>query len=108
MLIEIDAVTPDDWVKCGEHCVKIKEEFVKAGLRNEILEPIILNINLTKAVPAKMKMTNMRIKLFQLRKIIFFVNIIIIVSSFISYLVHKCTYIYNCVKMMHALVIINK
>jgi len=43
---EIDAVTPGDWAKCGEHCVKIQEEdFVKAGLRDEILEPIIFTIN---------------------------------------------------------------
>lgn len=43
---EIDAVTPDDWAKCGEHCVKIQEEdHVKAGLRDEILEPITLTIN---------------------------------------------------------------
>ncbi|XP_060843069.1 uncharacterized protein LOC132923230 [Rhopalosiphum padi] len=42
---EIDAVTPEDWAKCGEHCVKIQEEdFAKAGLRDEILEPIILTI----------------------------------------------------------------
>ncbi|KAL4082875.1 hypothetical protein QTP88_029529 [Uroleucon formosanum] len=42
---EIDAVTADDWAKCGEHCVKIQEEdFYKAGLRDEILEPIILTI----------------------------------------------------------------
>jgi hypothetical protein len=42
---EIDAITADDWAKCGEHCVKIQEEdFHKAGLRDEILEPIILTI----------------------------------------------------------------
>lgn len=41
---EIDAVTPEDWAKCGEHCVKIQEDFAKAGLRYEILEPIILTI----------------------------------------------------------------
>jgi hypothetical protein len=44
---EIDAVTPDDWAKCGEHCVKIQEEdFVKEELRDEILEPIILTISI--------------------------------------------------------------
>ncbi|XP_025191598.1 uncharacterized protein LOC112591881 [Melanaphis sacchari] len=43
---EIDAVSPEYWAKCGEHCVKIQEEdFAKAGLRDEILEPIILTIN---------------------------------------------------------------
>jgi hypothetical protein len=42
---EIDAVTPEDWANCGEHCVKVQEEdFAKAGLRDEILEPIILTI----------------------------------------------------------------
>lgn len=40
---EIDA---DDWAKCEKYCVKIHEEnFVKARLRDEILEPIILTIN---------------------------------------------------------------
>jgi len=43
---EIDAITTDDWAKCGEHCAKLQEEdFHKAGLRDEILEPIILTIN---------------------------------------------------------------
>jgi hypothetical protein len=43
---EIDAVTTDDWAQCGEHCVEIQEkDFVKAGLKDDILEPILLNIN---------------------------------------------------------------
>jgi transposase len=41
---ETYAVTADDWAKCGEHCVKIQEDFYKAGLRDEILESIILKI----------------------------------------------------------------
>ncbi|KAF0758903.1 Uncharacterized protein FWK35_00011388 [Aphis craccivora] len=32
--------------KCGEHCNKIQEDdLVKEGLRDEILEPIIITIN---------------------------------------------------------------
>lgn len=42
---ETDAVTPEDWAKCGAYCVKIQENFIKAGLRNDILKPIILTIN---------------------------------------------------------------
>jgi len=77
---EIDAVTPNDWAKCGEHCVKIQEEdYVKARLRDEILEPLIL----TKAAQVKMK-TTVRTRLFQFRKTFFYVNIIIIVLNFIT------------------------
>jgi len=55
---EIDAVTADDWAKCGEHCVKMQEEdFYKAGLRDEILEPIILTIIQMTAVRATMMTT---------------------------------------------------
>ncbi|XP_060836421.1 uncharacterized protein LOC132919089 [Rhopalosiphum padi] len=43
---EIDAVTLDYWAKHGEDCVKIQEEdFLRAGLRDEILKPIILTFN---------------------------------------------------------------
>uniref|UniRef100_A0A2S2P977 Tc1-like transposase DDE domain-containing protein n=1 Tax=Schizaphis graminum TaxID=13262 RepID=A0A2S2P977_SCHGA len=43
---EIDAVTLDDWAKHGEDSVKIQEEdFLRAGLRDEILKPIILTFN---------------------------------------------------------------
>lgn len=42
----LDAVTKEDWTKCGEHCIKIQDEdLVKESLRDEILEPIILTIN---------------------------------------------------------------
>ncbi|KAL4090822.1 hypothetical protein QTP88_025592 [Uroleucon formosanum] len=42
---EIDAITADDWAQCGEHCAKPQEDdFHKAGLRDEILDPIILTI----------------------------------------------------------------
>ena len=42
----LDAVTKEDWTRCGEHCIKIQDEdLVKEGLRDEILEPIILTIN---------------------------------------------------------------
>jgi len=42
----LDAVTTEDWAKCGEHYNKIQEDdFVKEGLRDEILEPIIITIN---------------------------------------------------------------
>lgn len=42
----LNAVTEDVWAKCGEHCNKIQEDdFAKEGLRDEILEPIILTIN---------------------------------------------------------------
>lgn len=36
----------ENWAKCGEHCKQIQEEdFVKEGLRDEILEHIIIIIN---------------------------------------------------------------
>lgn len=42
----LDAITKEAWAKCGEHCNKLQDEdFVKEGLRDEILEPIILTIN---------------------------------------------------------------
>ena len=42
----LDAVTAEDWAKCGDHCDKIQEDdLVKEGLRDEILEPIIMTIN---------------------------------------------------------------
>jgi len=42
----LDAVTIEDWAKCGDHCNKIQEDdLVKEGLRDEILEPIIMTIN---------------------------------------------------------------
>ncbi|KAF0748982.1 DDE 3 domain-containing protein [Aphis craccivora] len=43
----LDAVTAEDWAKCGDHCDKIQEDnLVKEGLRDDILEPIIMTINL--------------------------------------------------------------
>ncbi|KAF0706107.1 DDE 3 domain-containing protein [Aphis craccivora] len=42
----LDAVTVDSWKKCISHCEKFQEEdFIKDGLRDEILEPIIMTIN---------------------------------------------------------------
>jgi len=42
----LDAVTKENWAKCGDHCTKIQDEdLAKEGLRDEILEPIILTIN---------------------------------------------------------------
>ncbi|XP_050059675.1 uncharacterized protein LOC126550967 [Aphis gossypii] len=42
----LDAVTKENWKKCGDHCDKIQDDdLVKEGLRDEILEPIILTIN---------------------------------------------------------------
>ncbi|XP_060855104.1 uncharacterized protein LOC132946628 [Metopolophium dirhodum] len=42
----LDAVTVDSWKKCVSHCEKLQEEdFIKEGLRDEILEPIIMTIN---------------------------------------------------------------
>lgn len=42
----LDAVTVDNWKKCVSHCEKLQDEdFIKEGLRDEILEPIILTIN---------------------------------------------------------------
>jgi len=39
-------VTKENWAKCGDHCTKIQDEdLAKEGLRDEILEPIILTIN---------------------------------------------------------------
>lgn len=85
---EFYAVTPDDLAKCGEHCVKIQEEdFIKAGLKDEILEQIILTINPDESSSRKMK-TTMRtfFKYFNSEKYFFYNNIIIIVLSFITLL----------------------
>jgi len=42
----LDAVTPEHWAKCGEHCDKIQEDdLIKESLRDDILEPIIITIN---------------------------------------------------------------
>jgi len=42
----LDEITKEVWTKCGEHCNKLQDaDFIKEGLRNEILEPIILTIN---------------------------------------------------------------
>jgi transposase len=42
----LDAVTVDNWKKCVSHCEKLQDEdFIKEGLRDEILESIILTIN---------------------------------------------------------------
>lgn len=39
-------ITKEVWTKCDEHCSKIQSEnLVKEGLRDDILEPIILTIN---------------------------------------------------------------
>ncbi|KAL4113021.1 hypothetical protein QTP88_016725 [Uroleucon formosanum] len=42
----LDEITKEAWTKCGEHCIKLQDaDFIKEGLRDEILEPIILMIN---------------------------------------------------------------
>lgn len=42
----LDSVTVDNWKKCTDHCHNLQEEdFMKEGLRDEILTPIILTIN---------------------------------------------------------------
>jgi hypothetical protein len=42
----IDSVTAEDWKRCVKHCEKLQDDdFIKEGLRDEILEPIILTIN---------------------------------------------------------------
>ncbi|KAL4104342.1 hypothetical protein QTP88_019643 [Uroleucon formosanum] len=42
----LDEITKEVWTKCGEHCNKLQDaDFIKEGLRDEILEPIILTIN---------------------------------------------------------------
>lgn len=42
----LDAVTVDSWKKYVSHCKKLQEEdFIKEGLRDEILKPIIMTIN---------------------------------------------------------------
>ncbi|KAL5233441.1 hypothetical protein ACI65C_000851 [Semiaphis heraclei] len=39
-------VNVDNWKKCTEHCHKLQDDdFIKEGLRDEILAPIILTIN---------------------------------------------------------------
>ncbi|KAF0745140.1 DDE 3 domain-containing protein [Aphis craccivora] len=41
----LDSVTVDNWKKCTDHCHNLQEDFIKEGLRDEILTPIILTIN---------------------------------------------------------------
>lgn len=42
----LDSVTVDDWKRCVTHCNKLQDDdYVKEGLRDEILEPIIMTIN---------------------------------------------------------------
>lgn len=42
----IDSGTVEDWKRCLEHCEELKHsDFIKEGLRDEILEPIIMTIN---------------------------------------------------------------
>lgn len=42
----LDEITKEAWTKCGEHCSKLQHaDFLKEGLRDEILESIILTIN---------------------------------------------------------------
>lgn len=42
----IDSVTVEDWKRCVKHCEELQEsDFIKEGLRDEILEPIIITIN---------------------------------------------------------------
>jgi len=42
----LDGVTVDSWKKCVSHCEKLQDEdFIKEGLRDDILEPIIMTIN---------------------------------------------------------------
>jgi hypothetical protein len=43
----LDEITKEVWTKCGEHCNKLQDaDFIKEGLKDEILKPIILTINL--------------------------------------------------------------
>ncbi|XP_025200882.1 uncharacterized protein LOC112598574 [Melanaphis sacchari] len=42
----LDSITTDDWRKCVLHCNKLQDDdFIKEGLRDKILEPIIMTIN---------------------------------------------------------------
>jgi len=42
----LDAVTKENWKKCGEQCIKVQDkDLVKEGLRDKILELIILTVN---------------------------------------------------------------
>lgn len=52
--------------KCEEHCMKIREDFIKTGLRDEILEPKILTINPNEAVREKMTTTLINYLTFKL------------------------------------------
>ncbi|KAF0768771.1 DDE 3 domain-containing protein [Aphis craccivora] len=60
----IDSVMVEDWKRCVvvltvEHCEQLQEsDFVKEGLRDEILEPIIITINPDE--PETVKMTTKR------------------------------------------------
>lgn len=43
---ELDAVTVDNWKRYASHCEKLQnEDFIKKGLRDEVLEPIIMTFN---------------------------------------------------------------
>ncbi|KAF0745879.1 DDE 3 domain-containing protein [Aphis craccivora] len=42
----LDSITTDDWRTCVLHCNKLQgDDFIKEGLRDEILETIIMTIN---------------------------------------------------------------
>lgn len=42
----IDSVTVDDWKRCVKQCEQLqKSDYIKEGLRDKILEPIIMTIN---------------------------------------------------------------
>jgi len=42
----LDSVTVDDWKRCETHCNKLQgDDYVKEGLRDEILEPIFMTIH---------------------------------------------------------------
>jgi len=42
----LDSITTEDWRRCVLHCNKLQDDdFIKEGLRDEILEPIIMTIN---------------------------------------------------------------
>jgi len=42
----LDSVTVENWKKCTDNCHNLQEEdFIKEGLKDEILTPIIMTIN---------------------------------------------------------------
>jgi len=42
----LDSITTDDWRRCVLHCNKLQDDdFIKEGLRDEILKPIKMTIN---------------------------------------------------------------